>query len=171
MNHNYTKFINEFEKLTRDAVIIANYRGEGKPIGSLNILKYYSVGDDCVEFWGKKGISLVSKIIDEFGNRENLFYVVSAGPMSGPIIAELYRNNPNNCYIDFGSAIDTYIHNKVTRPYMRDRTLYSQKECWMYNPKLRGLKSRSFAICVIDLIIDKCKLLQLKRLIVSKRDY
>lgn len=135
VNHNYNRFINEFKKLARDAVVIANYRAEGKPIGSLNILKYYSVDDDCVKFWDTHGSNLVSEIINEFGHRDNILYVVSAGPLSGPIISELYRNNPNNCYIDFGSAIDTYIHNKVTRPYMRKGTHYSQKECWMYNPK------------------------------------
>ena len=40
-NANYRKFINLFEKLNREAVVIANHRTEGKKIGNLKILKYY----------------------------------------------------------------------------------------------------------------------------------
>ena len=53
VNSNYQTFVTNFAALKRDAVVIANHRACGKPIGNLNILKYYSVGDDCIPF-GKK---------------------------------------------------------------------------------------------------------------------
>jgi hypothetical protein len=135
VNSNYGTFIKAFEKLDREAVVIANHRAQNKPIGNLNVLTYYPVGDDCISFWESEAPKLLERIKSEYGTRDNLLYVVSAGPMSGPIIAELFRNNPNNCYIDFGSSLDTYIHNKITRPYMNRNSRYAKRQCWMYDPK------------------------------------
>jgi hypothetical protein len=39
----------------------------------------------------------------------------------------LYTNNPNNRYIDVGSAIDEIVHGKKTRPYMSENTIYSKE--------------------------------------------
>ncbi|MDD4394133.1 MAG: glycosyltransferase family A protein [Desulfobacterales bacterium] len=135
VNSNYCTFIKAFENLEREAIVIANHRAQNKPIGKLNVLKYYPVGDDCISFWENDAPKLLQRIKSEYGMRDNLLYVVSAGPMSGPIIAELFKNNPNNCYIDFGSSIDTYIHNKITRPYMNKNSRYAKRQCWMYDPK------------------------------------
>ena len=135
VNGNYFEFINRFIKLKRDAVVIANHRGKGKQFGRLNILKYYSVSDDCISFWDKEADEMIHRIIKEFGDRQNLLFVVSAGPMSGPIIARLFQNNRNNCYIDFGSSIDSFIHERITRPYMVEGGFYYGRNCWMYDLK------------------------------------
>ncbi len=135
VNKNYKKFIEKFESLNTDAVVIGNYRGENSKIGNLNILKYYSVPDDCFEFWKNGASELLDRIKKDFGNRNNLLYVVSAGPMAEPIIYELYKNNPNNCYIDFGSSIDKYIHKTQTRPYENPKNKYAKRNCFMDNPK------------------------------------
>lgn len=135
VNSNYTKFIKSFDALNRDAVFIGNYRAKNKRIGNLNVLDYYSVSDDCVLFWQNESKDLLNEIKNKYGNMDDLLYVVSAGPMSGPIIVELFKNNPNNCYIDFGSSLDVYIHNKITRPYMNKNNKYAKKNCWMYDPK------------------------------------
>lgn len=134
VNNNYKDFYTKFSKLERDAVIIANHTAENKKIGNLNILKFYSVGDDCIDFWEKSGEQLVDTMMQEYGSRNDILYVISAGPMSGPIIKRLYDNNPNNCYIDFGSSIDEFIHEKKTRPYMDENTVYAKQKCWMYDP-------------------------------------
>lgn len=133
VNANYQKFIECLESLHRDVIYIGNYRGCGKKIGGLNILRYYAVGDDCIDFWQNSASELLQKIKNEFGSHCNLLYIVSAGPMSEPIITELFANNPNNCYIDVGSAIDIYTHNKVTRPYMLSGSEYAAKNCWMHD--------------------------------------
>lgn len=134
VNGNYLKFYSRFKELKREAVLIANYRAKNCRIGNLKIVKHYEVGDDCISFWEEKGTQLLENIKNEFGNKNNLLYVVAAGPMSEPIIAELYKNNPDNCYIDFGSSIDTFIHGKITRPYMKGKSKYAHLNCWMYNP-------------------------------------
>lgn len=104
-------------------------------VANLNVLAFYPVGDDCITFWDNEAQTLIERVINDFGHRNNLLYVVSAGPMSEPIIASLYRNNPENCYIDFGSSIDIYIHGQDRRPYTKHGTVYSQRNCWMFDPK------------------------------------
>lgn len=134
VNSNYQSFKRDFKRLTRDAVVIANQAGQFNTIGNLNVLKYYPVGDDCINYWETECGKLVSQIIRDFGDRENLLYVVSAGPMAEPIIYELYKNNPNNCYVDFGSSIDAYIHGSDSRPYSNPNTIYAKRNCWMFRP-------------------------------------
>lgn len=135
VNANYLRFINSFQKLTRDAVVIANYRAEGKKIGNLNVLKQYSISDDCFDFWENRAEQLLTSIKKDFGDKKNLLFVISAGPMSEPLIAELYKNNSDNCYIDFGSSIDRYYRNQQTRPYEDRRSVYAKRNCWMYDPQ------------------------------------
>ena len=59
-------------------------------------------------------------------HNDTLFFI-SAGPLSEVLIDELYSENPNNRYIDVGSAIDEYVHGKVTRPYMLSGTMYNKE--------------------------------------------
>lgn len=139
INANYSKFKEKFPTLKRDAILIANFRAKNHKIGNLNILKHYEIDDDCISFWEKQAPQMIENIKQEFGNRNDLLYVVSAGPMSGPIIYELYKNNPNNCYVDFGSAIDIYYRENISRPYMTKGNIYAERNCWMYNPKTTDL--------------------------------
>ncbi len=135
INANHLRFTKAFEKLDREAVVIANYRSEGKKIGNLKILKHYSISDNCFDFWENHGENLVSDIKKDFGDKKNLLFVVSAGPMSELIIAELFKNNPDNCYIDFGSSIDGYYREKKLSLYKDKNSIYAKRNCWMYNPK------------------------------------
>ena len=133
INANFPKFKRDFLELKRDAVLITNYRGKGKTFGKLNIKKHYTVDDDCVNFWEREGQALIKQIIDETGKEENLLYAFSAGPLSEPIMIELYKNNPNNCYIDFGSALNFIIHDGITRPFMLENHPLAKKTCWIFD--------------------------------------
>lgn len=134
-NYNFKTFKEKFKKYSRDAIFIGNYRAKGKSIGQLNILKGYYVDDDCFKFYDNKYKEFINSIKHDFGQQNNLLYVISCGPLSEIIINDLYNNNPNNCYIDFGSSIDEYIYSKQTRPYMDNSSSYAEQRCWMYNPK------------------------------------
>jgi len=134
VNANYKNFIEKFSNLKRDAILIANHNADKNNFENLNILKHYKIGDDCINFWENEAGKLISEIKNDFGDKNDLFYVVSAGPLSEPIIVELFKNNPNNCYIDFGSSIDKFIHKTITRPYMNDKTSYANQNCYMHNP-------------------------------------
>lgn len=133
VNGNYQSFISDLNSLKRKTIIIANHRAKGKQIANLEIIKYYSVGDNCIEFWETEGESLISKIIEDYGDQNDILYLVSAGPMSGVIIHRLFKNNKNNTYLDVGSAIDTYYYDKPTRDYQNLNSSLSTKNCWMFD--------------------------------------
>ncbi len=136
VNANFAQFKEKFLKLERDAILITNYRGRGKSYGKLNIKKhYFTTNDDSIKFWENDAAKLIQQIIDETGDERDMLYVVSAGPMSALIIKALFENNPHNCYIDFGSAIDFITHGKITRPYMIETTPYAKQKCWMFDNK------------------------------------
>ena len=133
LNANFKTFQENFADLERDAVLITNWRGKGKTFGKLNIKKHYIVSDDCVKFYEEDCENLIRQIIAEVGHEKNLLYVVSAGPLSCVIIAALFKHNPENCYIDFGSATDLMTHERITRPYMIDGNSYAKQSCWMFD--------------------------------------
>lgn len=135
VNGNFKAFQRDFQQLERDAVLITNWRGKGKIFGRLNIKKHYVVSDDCVKFYEDGYENLIRQIIAEIGHEKNLLYVISAGPLSNVIIAELFKNNPENCYVDFGSATDLVTHGKINRGYVREGSPNSEKNCWMFDKK------------------------------------
>lgn len=135
VNKNYPLFKKRFESLNRDAIVIGNAQGKNEKIGNLNVLKYYSVEDNCIEYWDQKSDELLQRIIDETADKKNILFIVAAGPMSCPIIYHLFKNNPDNCYLDLGSSIDCYIHKKRTRSYQKKYSRYHERNCWMYDPQ------------------------------------
>lgn len=135
VNGNFKAFQRDFQQLERDAVLITNWRGKGKTFGKLNVRKHYVVSDDCVKFYEDGCENLIRQIIAEVGHEKNLLYVVSAGPLSNVIIAELFKHNPDNCYVDFGSSTDFLTHGKINRGYVREGSPTSEKNCWMFDKK------------------------------------
>lgn len=135
VNSNFAEFWKDFQNLKCDAILITNHNGKGKKFGKLNVKKHYFVSDDCVKFWEEEGKKFIQQIISEVGNLKNHLFAISADPMSGLIVKALFENNPNNCYIDFGSSIDMCIHEKITRPYMNPESPYAKQKCWMFNPQ------------------------------------
>ncbi|RDU54610.1 hypothetical protein CQA49_04715 [Helicobacter sp. MIT 00-7814] len=139
VNINHRRFKEYFEKLSEDAVLIANHRAKGKKIGNLNILKHYEISDDCNAFFKEDLQNLLSEIKKDFGERENLLFVVSCGPLSPIVISRLFLHNPNNRYIDFGSSIDFYFKSgqagnagaEALRPYMIPGNEYAERNCVM----------------------------------------
>lgn len=146
VNINHRRFKEYFEKLNEDAVLIANYRAKDKKIGKLNIIKHYEISDDCNAFFEEDLQNLINQIKADFKARQNLLFVISAGPLSELIIHELFLHNPNNRYIDFGSAIDFYFKQgkagnkgaEALRPYMIPGNKYAERNCIMpiYEEKL-----------------------------------
>lgn len=135
VNCNYPTFVQRFSTLQRDAVLITNYRAKGHTIGKLSVLQHYVVSDDCFSFWEQEAEHMLAQIKRDMGDKKNILYVVSAGPMSGAIIADLYKYNPHNCYIDFGSAIDGFYRKNITRSYMIAGNEYAERRCYMDNPQ------------------------------------
>ncbi len=129
VNKNYPTFETFFPTIKRKTVLIANYRAREKTIGNLDIIRHYEIPDNCVEFWTHGAAELIAQIKNDYGDEKNLLYVVSAGPLSEPIIAALFQNNPDNCYIDFGSSLDGFYREVTTRPYMIPGSVYAERDC------------------------------------------
>lgn len=132
VNCNFKYFKSKFELIKRDAVLIANFSASGAKIGNLNIIKHYAIDNDCISFWENHAREMIDSIKSDFKDSRDLLFVVSAGPMSSPIIKELFLDNPNNTYVDFGSSIDSYYHKEVTRPYQDRHSIFGSRNCYMY---------------------------------------
>lgn len=170
VNINYQRFLKDFINIKRDAIVIGNAAGKNNKIGNLNVLRYYSVGDECQSFWNTQSDDLINRIINDFGDNCNILYAVAAGPLAEPILYKLYKNNPNNCYMDFGSSLDCYIHKNDTRPYSNPTSIFGKRNCWMYESKNISLSNRMILFCYMELS-DLCKRFSRKiRKIVFKQD-
>lgn len=134
INSNFAEFWKNFPNLKRDAIMVTNIKGKDKQFGNLTVKKHFFISDNCIKFWEEEGERFIQQIISEVGSLKNHLFAVSAGPMSGLIIQALFKNNPNNCYIDFGSSLDIFTHGGITRPYMNLDHPYAKQKCWMFNP-------------------------------------
>ena len=125
INSNYEKTKQKFTTLKRDVILICNESAK-KENFPFNIIDIHPFPNDCINFWEKNGDEYILDIIEKYKNYKNQLFFISCGPISEIIIHELYTNNPNNTYIDVGSSIDEYVHNKITRPYMDKNSIYSK---------------------------------------------
>jgi hypothetical protein len=128
INANYEKFINFVNNLKKDVVLIAN-KDCKKANYPFNVIDKLPIENDCVN-WYEQNKEIILKILPIFAKKHNnkLFFI-SAGPLSEIIIHHLYINNPNNIYVDVGSSLDIYTHEKITRPYQNKNSEFNKKEC------------------------------------------
>lgn len=125
INANYSKSIEKYSSLKRAVTLICNYKAK-KENFPFEVNKIYPFPNDCVKFWEDSGDGFIEMLLSEIGNKENELFFISCGPVSEIIIDKLYRNNPNNTYVDVGSSIDEFVHGHKTRPYMDNNTIYSK---------------------------------------------
>jgi hypothetical protein len=125
INNNYENSIKKYLELNRDVIVICNEdaKKENFPFKIKEIVPF---PNDCINFWENNSEVYVKDLIKKFGNMTNELFFISCGPISEIIIHELYNNNPNNTYVDVGSSIDEFVHNRKTRPYMYSNTIYSK---------------------------------------------
>jgi hypothetical protein len=128
INANYKKFINFISSIDSGVVLIANENCL-KSNYPFNVKQKIDIKNDCVN-WYEHNKNFIIKGMRLLANKyNNTLFLVSAGPLSEILIHNLYETNPNNIYIDVGSSLDTYTHNKLTRPYQNENSIYSKKEC------------------------------------------
>ena len=90
--------------------------------------KYYPVPNHIVENWEKFSISILPKIIEDARN-DNLIFFISAGPAANIIVYYLSKINHKNIYIDLGSSLESLTKGYSTRPYSRNKSIYSRQTC------------------------------------------
>ena len=123
INANYKENISRIKKINRDVVLICNENCDLNNI-PFNVLEFIPFPNDCVNFWEEQKKTFLRKLFDVSISHSNTLFIVCCGPTSAVIIKNMFENNMNNTYIDFGSSLDFFIHNKITRPYMDEESIY-----------------------------------------------
>lgn len=125
INANYENTISNIKNLKREVVLICNESCKLENI-PFNVVQFIPFPNDCVNFWEKNSEEFINKLDDLSSNYNNMLFIVCCGPTSAVIIEKMFLSNQNNTYVDFGSSLDIFIHNKVTRPYMDSNSVYSK---------------------------------------------
>ncbi|MGE3277500.1 MAG: glycosyltransferase family 2 protein [Vicinamibacterales bacterium] len=125
INRNYQAFRARLERLGEGVVLFGSKHGVGRPLGSLRLLEYVPMEDDCVRYWEKAHAQETARAEALARRYERTLFFIAAGPMSKPLIHAMFRANPGNRYIDVGSAMDELIRGRKTRPYMHADTVYA----------------------------------------------
>lgn len=123
INANYKETISKVKNIKRDVVLICNENCDLKNI-PFKVAEFIPFPNDCVNFWETERERFLEKIRDLSIKYNNTLFIVCCGPTSAVIIKNMFTHNKNNTYVDFGSALDIFIHNKITRPYMNEISQY-----------------------------------------------
>ena len=126
INSNYKKMFENYLNYSKPSYVICNEIAEiiNFKINVIDIIKF---PNDCINYWEINGDVYIDSLIKKYGSLTNQTFFISCGLVSEIIIDRLYNNNQNNKYIDVGSSMDEFIHNKKTRPYMLDNSPYSKQ--------------------------------------------
>lgn len=123
INANYKETISRIKNINRDVVLICNENCDLKNI-PFNVSEFIPFPNDCVNYWEEQRDAFLEKIRNVSLKYNDTLFIVCCGPTSAVIVKNMFVNNRNNTYVDFGSALDTFIHNKITRPYMNEGSHY-----------------------------------------------
>lgn len=125
INSNFNSFVDFISnELNESIVLIANKDCTVNSLKVLNIKEFFAVPDDCVNFYELYNQQFESSL-NNLTKYKNTLFFISAGPLSEVIISYLFNLNPDNRYIDVGSAIDFFTKGKITRPYMIKGNYYN----------------------------------------------
>jgi hypothetical protein len=124
INANYQKTKDKMTSLKRDVILICNENAKSKSF-PFKVKEIIPFPNDCITFWEENSSSFIDELLKKFKDVNNQLFFISCGPISEIIIDKLFLSNPNNSYVDVGSSIDEYVHNKITRPYMSNKSIYS----------------------------------------------
>jgi hypothetical protein len=125
INANYNKTISNIKNLKRDVVLICNEACKLENI-PFEVVDFLPFPNDCVNFWENNSDDFTNKLVNLSNKHNNTLFIVCCGPTSAVLIQKMFTTNQNNTYIDFGSSLDIFIHNKETRPYMDSKSVYNK---------------------------------------------
>lgn len=128
INANYKLFIEQIGKLTEPVYLICNKRGESG-MYPFDACGFYPINDNCVEEWKSNKHKIIEDVTSISKTSTNTLFLISAGPLSELLIHHMWNTNKNNRYIDVGSSIDEFVHNKQTRPFMNPLSPYFNMNC------------------------------------------
>lgn len=127
VNSNYKYFIDSFipEMKNKRVILVANKKSDVSNL-PFTINKFYGVGTNA---W-MSDYNLTNEIKEYIinNNIKNTLFLFAAGPFANTLCYELFKDCPENTYIDIGSTLDVILGLGATRRYLRGADTL-QKEC------------------------------------------
>jgi len=128
VNGNYVEFKKLLIDLDKTVHLISNDRTNIN-LFPLQVETFLPIPDNCVEFWENFHDEFKQSLKEYYENESGKLFLVAAGPMSEVIIDYLWSINPNNQYIDVGSAIAEFIYGHPIRDFAYQQSPYHNKNC------------------------------------------
>lgn len=128
INGNYNEFKNRLNMIAEEVVLIANSSGINKKY-PFQINTYFQISNQMVEDWKTNRTTILSSFIRIINQlEENPLVLFAAGPLSEILIDCAYTVKKGR-FIDIGSALDEFIFDRKTRPYMVEGSELNLKMC------------------------------------------
>lgn len=108
------------------------YIGPGKSeTNELNVLDRFYIDEFLIEDWDNQREVIIKDIKEWVKDKPiNSLFFFSAGPLTKIFVPLLIELEPNNSYIDCGSALDLFMKGKTNRPYILDKnSIYANMIC------------------------------------------
>jgi len=163
-HNNYQRFCtwfvdyisNSTERQKRSVVAIAGRATtrDAQPIPSLawaNRTVWFGLKD--VHDYERKHLQWKSEMVALAQQYNYTLFVLSLGPMAKVFAHHMWRANPRNQYIDFGSALNPFTQGANRRPYSRTGSWQSAFTC----PREHRCPNNPKKMCLCDVIASPAK--------------
>jgi len=128
INNNYQFFREWLKLLTRSVIVMANYEWQDKEY-PFTVKQFIPVWDDCANYFERHHKAFINKCKKLAKENKNQLFFISAWPLANIVVYEMYKQNPNNTYIDVWSALDEFTKWRITRWFQRREDVYAQRYC------------------------------------------
>lgn len=118
VNSNYPLFAGQFynELKKKKIVMVCNKEASFENLG-LNMVKDFRVGKNCII--NDQHLIEEMKEWTQQNNIENHVYLFAASSLSEVLIYELFKETPQNTYIDIGTTLHKQLGLKLQRDYLK----------------------------------------------------
>jgi len=129
INANYPRFRHFLQELgDLPVALVMNKRGSTGRM-PFPVAQCMRVPDNCVLYYEHNRLELLAQARDFSRSLNRTLVLVSAGPLSEALIFVMWNTNPNNTYVDVGSALDELSYGQKTRAYMIEGNAYATRSC------------------------------------------
>lgn len=126
INANYDQFKVWIKNIDKPVVVLANENGtHNYPFKVKEILE---LPDNCVNYWQNNSKDLIYAAATLAKKYSDTIFLFSGGPLK-VLLKYMWEANPNNSYLDVGSAIDIWTYGRMTRPYQLGVGEYGTRNC------------------------------------------
>jgi len=128
INWNYKRFKEWITTTSKEFIVVANYEWKFKEY-PFKWKTYYAVQDDCVNVYEDNRDELLKLVREAAIINSNQIFLFSCWPLAKVFIAEMYKVNKYNTYLDVWSALDEFTKGRQTRWFQTPNWYYTNKIC------------------------------------------